>query len=105
MSLPLKHRAFHRSALSSAAINIAAMPEIITFPQRMRFQAIRSFDARTGAGGVVAILWAPVHSQRKSGNHRQKDHHHPALADLLPDADKAVALVAAHPAVASYGND
>ncbi len=81
------------------------MPEIIAFPQRMRFQTIRSFDARTGAGGVVAILWAPVHSQRKSSNHRQEDHHHPALADLLPDAGKAVALVAAHPAVASYGDD
>lgn len=81
------------------------MPEIITFPQRMRFQAIRSFDARTGAGGVVAILWAPVHSQRKNGNHRQEDHHHPALADLLPDSQKAVALVAAHPAIATYEED
>lgn len=81
------------------------MPEIITFPQRMRFQAIRSFDVRTGAGGVVAILWAPLHSQRKNGNHRQKDHHHPALADLLPGPEQAVALVAAHPAIASYGED
>ncbi|GEM_PF-1482018 len=89
----------------SADINIAAMPEIITFPQRMRFQAIRSFDVHTGAGGVVAVLWAPLHSEYKKGNHRQEGQSHPALADLLPHSEKTVASVSAHPAVASYGED
>lgn len=90
--------------LGSAAINIAAMPEIITFPQRMRFQAIRSFDVHTGAGGVVAVLWAPLHSEYKA-NHRQEGQNHPALADLLPHSEKTVASLSTHPGVASYGED
>ncbi|MBA0254446.1 hypothetical protein D7T50_03840 [Stenotrophomonas maltophilia] len=81
------------------------MPEIITFPQRMRFQAIRSFDVHTGVGGVVAVLWAPLCSEYKKSNHHQERQNHPALADLLPDSEKTVPSVSAHPAVASYGED
>lgn len=81
------------------------MPEIITFPQRMRFQAIRSFDVHTGVGGVVAVLWAPLCYEYKKGNHHQERQNHPALADLLPESEKTVPSVSAHPAVASYGED
>ncbi|HED4877805.1 TPA: hypothetical protein R4K21_003638 [Stenotrophomonas maltophilia] len=35
------------------------MTEIISFPRRMLFTAIRAYDAATGLGGVVAVLFAP----------------------------------------------
>jgi len=89
---------------TGAALKIPAMPEIISFPQRMRFQAIRSFDVRTGTGGVVAVLWAPLHSERQKENHRQKHQNHPALAELLPNEVQAVMLVPANPTEASYGD-
>ncbi|HDS1129568.1 TPA: hypothetical protein QDZ99_003603 [Stenotrophomonas maltophilia] len=36
------------------------MAEIISFPQRMPFTAIRTYDAASGIGGVVAVLFAPA---------------------------------------------
>ncbi|MBH1702207.1 hypothetical protein [Stenotrophomonas maltophilia] len=36
------------------------MTEIISFPQRMRFTAIRTYAAASGCGGVVAVLFAPA---------------------------------------------
>ncbi|WP_439426742.1 hypothetical protein [Stenotrophomonas sp. T8] len=36
------------------------MTEIISFPQRMRFTAVRTYDAAAGVGGVVAVLFAPA---------------------------------------------
>ncbi len=87
-----------------AALRIPAMPEIISFPRRMRFQAIRSFDVRTGTGGVVAVLWAPLHSEYQKENHRQKHHNHPALAELLPNEAQTVVLVPASPTEAGYGD-
>ncbi|WP_188115447.1 hypothetical protein [Stenotrophomonas cyclobalanopsidis] len=36
------------------------MAEIISFPQRMHFTALRSYDAASGIGGVVAVLFAPA---------------------------------------------
>ncbi|MGH8346056.1 MAG: hypothetical protein ACRES5_05735 [Pseudomonas sp.] len=35
------------------------MSEIIGFQQRMRFTALRTFDADLGPGGVVAVFFAP----------------------------------------------
>lgn len=86
------------------ALNIAPMPEIISFPRRMRFEAIRSFDVHSGTGGVVAVLWAPMHSERQKENHRQKHHNHPALAELLPNEAQTVVLVPASPTEAGYGD-
>lgn len=88
----------------SGALKIAPMPEIISFPRRMRFQAIRSFNVRTGTGGVVAVLWAPLHSEHHKENHRQKHHNHPALAELLPDEAQTVVLVPTNPTEAGYGD-
>jgi len=36
-----------------------AMSEIIHFQQRMRFSALRSFNAKRGVGGVVAVFFTP----------------------------------------------
>jgi len=36
-----------------------AMSEIILFQQRMRFTALRTFDAQRGCGGVVAVFFTP----------------------------------------------
>ncbi|WP_329913034.1 hypothetical protein [Stenotrophomonas sp. SMYL82] len=36
------------------------MAEIISFPQRMHFTAVRTYNADGGVGGVVAVLFAPV---------------------------------------------
>ncbi|EMR0514629.1 hypothetical protein RY963_002670 [Stenotrophomonas maltophilia] len=36
------------------------MAEIISFPQRMRFTAIRTYAAASGCGAVVAVLFAPA---------------------------------------------
>jgi len=35
------------------------MSEIMQFLQRMRFTALRTFDARRGCGGVVAVFFTP----------------------------------------------
>ncbi|MGE8210933.1 MAG: hypothetical protein ACN6RH_15675 [Stenotrophomonas rhizophila] len=35
------------------------MSEIIQFLQRMRFTALRTFDAQRGCGGVVAVFFTP----------------------------------------------
>ena len=35
------------------------MTEIISFPQRMRFTAIRTYDVTRGVTHVVAVLFAP----------------------------------------------
>ncbi|WP_313203715.1 hypothetical protein [Stenotrophomonas sp.] len=42
------------------------MAEIISFPQRMHFTALRTYDAASGIGGVVAVLFAPVRQARAS---------------------------------------
>lgn len=89
---------------ASAARRIPPMPEIISFPRRMRFQAIRSFDVRTGTGGVVAVLWAPLHSDHQKESNRKQHHNHPALAELLPNEAQTVVLVPASPTEASYGD-
>ncbi|HDS1303542.1 TPA: hypothetical protein QEK28_000340 [Stenotrophomonas maltophilia] len=36
------------------------MAEIISFPQRMHFTALRTYDAASGTGGVVGVLFAPA---------------------------------------------
>ncbi|WP_080149263.1 hypothetical protein [Stenotrophomonas indicatrix] len=53
------------------------MPEIISFPQRMRFTAIRAYDAAAGLGGVVAVLFGPEDGARA---HR---HLHAISADQM----------------------
>lgn len=76
------------------------MAEIISFPQRMRFTAIRTFDAANGIGSVVAVLWAPANSNRNSNGQRHEHDGHPTLAELSPEAAQPIATVSSNPATA-----
>ena len=79
------------------------MAEIISFPQRMYFTALRNYDAASGIGGVVAVLWAPVNGHSDHSDHseqRQESGCHPALAELRPEAAHPMVAVPSNPAMA-----
>lgn len=76
------------------------MAEIISFPQRMHFTALRTYDAASGVGGVVAVLWAPVNGHSDRSEQRQEGGGHPALAELRPEAAHPMVAVPSNPAMA-----
>ncbi|WQI22613.1 hypothetical protein U2S91_08240 [Stenotrophomonas maltophilia] len=77
------------------------MAEIIIFPQRMRFTALRAFDIHSGLGSVVGVLWAPEQCIRRRSYCSEQEHDHPALAELKAATSQPVAAVPDHPAVPS----
>lgn len=76
-----------------------AMSEIISFPCRMHFTALRTFDIRGGIGGVVAILWRPVNHTQANHGQRQERGGHPAVSALLAMPSCAIEAVALEPTV------
>ncbi|HYQ23963.1 hypothetical protein [Stenotrophomonas sp.] len=75
------------------------MAEIISFPQRMHFTALRTYDTATGIGGVVAVLWAPVNARSNRNGQNQKSGGHPALAELCPETTQPIVAVPSNPAM------
>lgn len=76
------------------------MAEIISFPQRMHFTALRTYDSATGLGGVVAVLWAPANARSYRKEQDQKRGAHPALAELCPVTTQPMVTVPSNPAMA-----
>ncbi|TFZ46105.1 hypothetical protein E5C33_07485 [Stenotrophomonas maltophilia] len=75
------------------------MTEIISFPVRMRFTALRVFDVQSGIGSVVGVFWAPEQRVRRNSHCGEHQHVHPALAELEPATGQAIAAVSICPAV------
>lgn len=76
-----------------------AMSEIIGFPVRMRFTALRAFDIRSGLGGVIAMFWGPEQRVCGYGHCGDQQEDHPAIAEMKAAASQPIAAVPSCPAV------
>lgn len=80
---------------------MCSMTEIISFPVRMRFTAMRAFDIQRGPGSVVGVFWAPEQSVRRRSHCSEQQDDHPALAELEVASSQPIVAMPSYPAVTS----